>query len=71
MSEYNKGKSIEIDPEPSHPKVARGLGAGKCLLQAPTTLRYVIRSDHVGEHTIHEDHALIGKFWVYGIQRGI
>jgi hypothetical protein len=54
---------MEIEAEPSHPKVARAWEPGKCLPQAPTAPRYVVRSERVGEQTQYmKNLVLIGKF---------
>jgi hypothetical protein len=54
---------MEMEVEPSHPKASRNWEPGKCIPQAPTTPKYVIKSTRVGEHTqFMKDHALIGKF---------
>jgi hypothetical protein len=52
-----------MDAETSHPKAARAWIPGKCIPQAPTTPRYTIKRNRIGEHTqFMRDHALIGKF---------
>jgi hypothetical protein len=60
--EMPKEKSMKIDPEANHPKTAHTWEPGKCISQAPITLKYIIISPRIEDQKQYmRDFALIGK----------
>jgi hypothetical protein len=56
-------KEMDMEASTSHPKAPQGWESGKCIPQMDKTLRYLISSTGVGEHTqFMREHTLIGKF---------
>jgi len=63
QDEQGLEKGTSMEEESSHPKEYRNWVPRKCIPQAPTTPKYVIKYTRVGEHTqFMKDHALIGNF---------
>jgi hypothetical protein len=61
--ELRKNKGMDMEANPSHTKVACSWILGKCILQDPTTLGYVISIVKVGIETQYmQYHTIIGKF---------